>query len=483
MVTIDLRDQPEPRRLAEFWSVRSKWRSHATDPGVILLQRLVVADLVAAAVAAAVAVGLLHYDFRGWAMLAPLLWPLALVQAGAYDRKRLLTQGVKASTMAGAASRVVVATAAVGLVVADLNVRESLRMTTALLVATIATRGMVAWWLGRRRRAGDLLVPVLARGRAADLRLFMAMLRRDPTPTYEVVAVQSTDRAPLQDIPIATRVPLMTDPVNAAVRNNVMAMVIVGPTDLPSDVLRRTIWRCEQQGIDTLMLPIVEPVAPPMLSSVNRGGLPSMVFQGPNRSLFGVKRILDRVLAALGLAVLSPLLLVIALLVRRDSPGPALFRQTRVGRDGQFFTMLKFRTMGVDAEARRAELADQNEHSGGTLFKVRQDPRVTSVGKVLRRYSLDELPQLINVLRGEMSLVGPRPSLPDEVANYPVDFMRRFAVSPGLTGLWQVSGRSDLDPIESARLDTLYVEHWSIGMDVRILARTAKAVLSSDGAY
>jgi exopolysaccharide biosynthesis polyprenyl glycosylphosphotransferase len=483
MATIDLRDKPLPRRFGDFQAARTLLQPYPADPAIRVLQRVVLADIVAAVVALIAAAGLLYYEFHGWALVPVVLWPLALAQARGYDRKRLLTHNVTSSPVVAAAARVFLACAVVGLFVPALDVRQSLRLTLLLAGATIAARRVVALWLNHRRRSKDLLIPVLARGRAMDLNAFLRMLDKEPCPTVEVVAVQCTDRAPLSDVQVATRVPLMTDPVDAAVRNGVSSMIIVGPTDLPSDVLRRTIWRCQQEGIDTLMLPIVEPVAPPRVAPVNRGGLSSMVFQGPNRRMFGLKRLMDRVLAAIALVLLAPMLLGIGFLVRRNSPGPALFRQTRVGRDGRPFTMVKFRTMGVDAEQRRAELEDQNTHAGGTLFKLRQDPRITSVGRVLRKFSLDELPQLINVVRGEMSLVGPRPPLPDEVANYPADFMRRFAVNPGLTGLWQVSGRSNLDPLDSARLDTQYVEHWSLGLDLRILVRTAKVVLTGEGAY
>ena len=483
MVTIDLRDKPEPARFGGLQGARTLLRPFPGDPAVRVLQRVLSGDILAAAVALVAADGLLFYDFQGWQLLPVLLWPLAMLQAGAYDRKGLLTHGVRAATVVAAAARVVIATALMGLLVPALDARQSMRLTLFLALTTVISRSVVAFWVARRRRAGDLLIPVIARGRAVDLNAFTRMLSKEPSPTMEVVAVQCTDRAPLEEVRMATRVPLMTDPVDAAVRNGASAMVIVGPTDLPSDVLRRTIWGCEQAGIDTVMLPVVEPMAPPLVAPVNRGGLSSMRFSGPNRQLFGLKRLMDRVLAAIAVVLLSPVLLAIGVAVRRNTPGPALFRQTRVGRDGRPFTMLKFRTMGVDAEARRGELEALNTHAGGTLFKVRQDPRITSVGRVLRKYSLDELPQLINVVRGEMSLVGPRPPLPDEVANYPQDSMRRFAVNPGLTGLWQVSGRSDLDPVDSARLDTQYVEHWSLGMDLRILVRTARVVLTGKGAY
>jgi lipopolysaccharide/colanic/teichoic acid biosynthesis glycosyltransferase len=159
-----------------------------------------------------------------------------------------------------------------------------------------------------------------------------------------------------------------------------------------------------------------------------------------------------------------------------------MFRQVRVGRDGREFQIYKFRTMYTDAEARLAEVAHLNE-GDGALFKMRDDPRVTPVGRWLRRFSLDELPQLINVVLGDMSLVGPRPPLPSEVAQYPADMRRRLVVKPGMTGLWQVSGRADLSWEESIRLDLRYVENWSLTMDLVILARTVTAVLRLSGAY
>jgi lipopolysaccharide/colanic/teichoic acid biosynthesis glycosyltransferase len=173
----------------------------------------------------------------------------------------------------------------------------------------------------------------------------------------------------------------------------------------------------------------------------------------------------------------------IALAVRLDSPGPVLFRQVRVGARGEEFEMLKFRTMCVDAEARLADLASSYDAGNTVLFKMRRDPRVTRVGRILRRYSLDELPQLFNVLRGQMSLVGPRPPLPREVEGYEPDAVRRLRVQPGLTGLWQVSGRSELSWDESLRLDLWYVDNWSLMLDIQIIFRTAKAVLRGTGAY
>lgn len=194
-----------------------------------------------------------------------------------------------------------------------------------------------------------------------------------------------------------------------------------------------------------------------------------------------VKATFDVVLAAVLLVLVSPLLLVLMVGIRLDSPGGALFRQVRVGKDGRLFEVFKLRTMVPEAEALKAGLLADNEYDG-VLFKIRQDPRITRFGALLRRSSLDELPQLVNVLRGEMSLVGPRPSLPDEVAVMDDHTLRRFAVRPGMTGLWQVSGRSNLGWGEAAALDTYYAENWTVLGDLSILLRTARAVVSADGA-
>ncbi len=194
-----------------------------------------------------------------------------------------------------------------------------------------------------------------------------------------------------------------------------------------------------------------------------------------------MKAALDVLVALLLLVLLFPVLLTLALAVRADG-GPAFFRQTRVGLDGREFTMVKFRSMVVDAGARLAALQGENE-GAGPLFKLRHDPRVTRVGAALRKYSLDELPQLFNVLTGTMSLIGPRPALPREVATYATEARRRLAVKPGLTGLWQVSGRSDLSWDESIALDLRYVDTWSPLLDAAILARTTRAVLHGSGAY
>jgi lipopolysaccharide/colanic/teichoic acid biosynthesis glycosyltransferase len=201
----------------------------------------------------------------------------------------------------------------------------------------------------------------------------------------------------------------------------------------------------------------------------------------------GAKRLIDVVGAATLLVLLFPLMLLIALLVRLTSPGPALFRQLRQGYGGRPFWFLKFRTMTIDAEHRLRDLEPLNEAAGGVLFKMRRDPRVTPLGRLLRRTSLDELPQLVNVIRGEMSLVGPRPLQMRDSALLeqlePEFYARRLTVLPGLTGAWQVGGRSETDTSNMLQLDRDYVENWSLGRDLVILYRTIGAVLRGRGAY
>src|SRR5262249_6134345 len=244
-------------------------------------------------------------------------------------------------------------------------------------------------------------------------------------------------------------------------------------------------WDLHDGGIELLVAPALAEVARERVEVRPVGGVPLLhvrapVLSGPQRVLKGL---MDRIAAGALLVAVSPVMMVVAVLIRTTSTGPALFRQRRVGRAGKDFSCLKFRTMTVDAEARRAELTHLNERQDGLLFKIRHDPRITRIGSVLRRYSIDELPQLINVVTGDMSLVGPRPPLPQEVAAYDNAVRRRLLVKPGLTGLWQVSGRSELSWAESVRLDLSYVDNWSPALDARILFRTAGAVVRGTGAY
>lgn len=243
----------------------------------------------------------------------------------------------------------------------------------------------------------------------------------------------------------------------------------------------RVLARGFRRHVQVKLVPELDALMPERFEIHELGGRHYIGFV-PAAAVSWVKRAMDLALVGIGVLVIAPLLAIIAAAIKLDSPGPVFYRQQRIGKDGRPFAMLKFRSMSVDAERRLAELRARNEASG-PLFKMRQDPRVTRVGRVLRRWSLDELPQLVNVLRGEMSLVGPRPPLPSEVAEYEDWHLGRLRAVPGLTGLWQVSGRSEVPFHDMVRLDLHYIRNWSLGLDFEILLRTIPAVLTSRGAY
>jgi exopolysaccharide biosynthesis polyprenyl glycosylphosphotransferase len=272
--------------------------------------------------------------------------------------------------------------------------------------------------------------------------------------------------------------------VDVVRRYEVDTVAVLPSPELDGAALRRLGWDLERTRADLLLAPAVTEIAGPRVRIRPVCGLSLRQMERPE--LRGVRRLakgaFDRVGAALGILLILPVLVAVAVSVKVTSRGPIFFCQERVGRDGRIFPMVKFRSMEVDAELRLEALAAENE-GNGVLFKIRHDPRVTRVGRFLRRYSIDELPQLFNVLRGHMSLVGPRPPLPAEVGHFGADMHRRFVVKPGLTGLWQVSGRSNLSYDESVRIDIHYVEHWSLLLDLMILWRTVGAVLRGDGAY
>jgi exopolysaccharide biosynthesis polyprenyl glycosylphosphotransferase len=259
----------------------------------------------------------------------------------------------------------------------------------------------------------------------------------------------------------------------------------VSHPDMSGQALRRLSWALEERDVELIVSPGIIEVAGPRLSIRPVAGLSLLHLERPSASggrMLG-KAVFDKVLGTLLILGASPFLLGVAASVKLSSRGPVFYRQTRIGVDGTKFRMVKFRSMVVDADRQREALKDQANQGNGVLFKMHDDPRVTRVGKVLRRFSLDELPQLLNVVRGDMSLVGPRPPLPEEVAGYSDDATRRLKVRPGLTGLWQVSGRSDLTWEESLRLDLRYTDNWSLALDISILWRTFRAVLRGSGAY
>ena len=347
-------------------------------------------------------------------------------------------------------------------------------------------------WLHAQRAAGRAMKSVLIVGDPDAIKTFTTVLLRDRYAGMQVVGACVPSEVVAETHTIETlssmQVPLLGDVdsvISAVKASSADTVAVVSSGRIGPEKLRWISWQLEGSETELVVSPGLIEVAGPRLHIQPVAGLPLLHVEEPE--LTGFRRVLksgfDRTVAVSALLALSPLFISILLAVRLSSSGPALFRQVRVGRDGRTFTMLKFRSMYTDAEQRLTAIREQNDHGDGVLFKMRNDPRVTTVGRWLRKFSLDELPQLINVVNGSMSLVGPRPPLPSEVARYEAHVHRRFLVKPGVTGLWQVSGRSNLAWDDTVRLDLRYVENWSIAGDLQILWKTMFAVMRGTGAY
>jgi exopolysaccharide biosynthesis polyprenyl glycosylphosphotransferase len=407
------------------------------------------------------------------------VWLLTLAIARTYEA-RYLGLGSEEFRRVGNAAARFTALLAVAVFIFKWDIARGL-VAVALPSAAILTLGLrylARAFLHRLRRSGAAAHRVLVVGDGPSREALERRLHSAPHSGLQVVGAcvpVTTDRAGRPSV----------EHIREIVRRVSADTVAVSHcADLDPDVLRQLAWSLEGMGAGLLVAPALIDVAGPRVSIRPVSGLPLLQiaepgFTGARRV---VKRLLDVALAGAGLLLVSPLLLIIALAVRVSSRGPVLFRQVRIGRHGRQFVMYKFRSMQADAERRLPELAALNDHGDGVLFKMRQDPRITPVGRYLRRFSLDELPQLANVLIGQMSMVGPRPPLPAEVARYEPDTHRRLLVRPGVTGLWQVSGRSDLSWEEAVRLDLYYVENWSVALDTEIIWKTAGAVLHGSGA-
>lgn len=333
-----------------------------------------------------------------------------------------------------------------------------------------------------RRRGGDLTRTIVL-GTNHEALTMVRTLEREKWLGYDIVGFVDDDGPSGDEFVDQTRVIGKTSEIRQLIEDRHVGLVLVAATAFEAGRLNRLFWELQSMDVDlqitsgTLDLMasrmIIQSVAGVPLLYVRRTGM--------DRTQRTLKRAIDVLGAFFGLILLSPLLAFIALWIKKDSDGGAFFKQVRVGREGQLFTCWKFRTMVKDAEQKRAELEHLSE-GPGLLFKLKEDPRVTKAGKFLRRYSLDELPQLWNVLRGDMSLVGPRPAIPVEVEQYDDWVRNRLQVKPGLTGLWQVSGRTDTTFSDYVRYDLFYIQNWSLSLDLWILWRTLRAVLSAEGA-
>ena len=418
-------------------------------------------------------------------LVLPLIWVTAVAVAGGYDSRfigvgsdefrRVLNAGVGLTAAVAVAAYASNVGLARGYVVLALPV-----VTVFDLMARLALRKR----LHALRSLGSCMRKVVIVGHrdvAADL---AAALRRQTYHGLSVVAACVTgtgQHGDIDGVPVVAGLRAVTDVVQQYGADTV---AVLACPEMSGVSLRELAWELERTGTDLCVAPALLDVAGPRTTIRPVAGLPLLHMDHPEFT--GARRVIkttfDRIAAAAALLLLSPLLVTVAAIIRLSDGGPALFRQIRVGKNGRTFTLYKFRTMVVDGEAQRPQLMAANE-SDGLLFKMRRDPRVTPVGQWLRRWSLDELPQLINVMLADMSLVGPRPALPCEADRYGDRVRRRLAVKPGLTGLWQVSGRSDLSWDESVRLDLRYVENWSFMLDMQILWKTWSAVARGSGAY
>ncbi|MEV0646790.1 sugar transferase [Phytomonospora sp. NPDC050363] len=474
-----------PRHIPRFG--RPQWQA-------AYLRRLVLFDFLVALVATVSAfvmrfrvVNAVSEGYVPLFVILPVAWLVFLSLNHAYESRYLY---VGTSEYQRVLRSGIALMATVALVSYALNVPTSrafvLIAVPCTAVLTLLSRFLVRQWLHAARSKGRCLRRVVLVGHHTGVSDLARQLQRERFHGLEVVGVCSPDGRESGglldlDIQVLGSFDEVADAVAIAMADTV---IVLSCPEIDGVALRRLAWQLERGDIDLIVASAMVDVGGSRTSVRPVDGLPMLHLE--HARLSGTKRLIkevfDRVGALVLLVLLSPVLLGVMVAVRRSSEGPAMFEQERIGRDGKPFTILKFRTMYPDAERRLAALRASNDYDS-VLFKMRDDPRVTPAGRVLRRFSLDELPQLWNVVRGDMSLVGPRPPLASEVALYPDDVRRRLAVKPGLTGLWQISGRSDLPWEEAVRLDLRYVEHWSLSLDLVILIRTASAVLRSSGAY
>jgi exopolysaccharide biosynthesis polyprenyl glycosylphosphotransferase len=452
-----------------------------------------VLSLAAAAGAFLIRFGDTSYEPELWryavaTVVFPFLFVAAVASARAYEPRFLATGSEEYRRVFDGAIRLG-ALAAIVAVAFQLTPARSYLVVSFPLATALTLLGRYG---GRRaleklRDRGRCLDKVIAVGRERSVAELIRTVHADHRSGFQVVGVCLDTLAPrdatqVEGVPVFGRT---TEVIRAIAATGADTVAITAFSDLDTQAVRQLGWQLEGTDVSMLLAPRITDVAGPRIHIRPVGNLPLLHVEEPDLSGSRrlVKAALDRSVAITMLTLLSPLLLALTVAIRMTSKGPAIFRQERVGTGGSTFTLWKFRTMRVDAEDLLEQLLAENKHNDGPLFKIENDPRITPLGKHLRRFSLDELPQLVQVLTGRMSLVGPRPPLPREVIRYEDSVHRRLLVKPGLTGLWQVSGRSNLSWEDSVRLDLQYVENWSLAMDISILWKTAAAVLGSHGAY
>ena len=477
-----------PKGTAVFWNRRYERILILTDAMVVSLALLAGTLARFGTQAAELRVGNLATTY--W-VFSGLLWAGWMVALHAYRSRDPRIAGMGTDEYKRVANAAFAVTAAIVLASFVLQFDIARGYFAFVLPAgaagLICSRWTVRQWLNRQRQRGRFLSRVVVLGRPKDVRYVTHQIAAKAGAAYKVVGVATTGK-PRSSLDVdGVRLPVVADAehvVDAVTNLGADAVIVAGPTKGGSRYVQELGWKLEESAVQLILTTGLTNVAGPRIHSRPVEGLPLMHVELPQYAggKHLLKRAMDVVLSGFALLVLIPVFLVLALLVRRDSPGPVLFRQERVGRGGEVFEMLKFRSMVQTAEDDLAGLLDRNEGSG-LLFKMQHDPRVTDVGRWMRKYSLDELPQLWNVFLGHMSLVGPRPPLPREVAQYGDRVHRRLYIKPGLTGMWQINGRSELNWKDGVRLDLYYVENWSVAGDLIILWRTAKMLLRPVGAY
>jgi exopolysaccharide biosynthesis polyprenyl glycosylphosphotransferase len=416
------------------------------------------------------------------ALLSLPVWIAVFAKYGLYSSRRITSRTQEYRLVFHA---VVVAVALMTLVAYAFQItvaRRWLLLTFVFGLAFVAIdRELTRRVFQRLRKRGRMMRPIVVVGANGEGQAIAHMLESQPWLGYRVVGFVDDERVDADlSLPVYGPASKTLDVVLETQATGVVVATTAIDADTCNDLARQLV----EAGIHVELSSTLRDVASQRLLVRPLGRYPVVCLEPVRRSGWrgAAKRAFDLTIATVGLVVLAPLMGLVALLVKLDSRGPVLFRQNRVGKDGVLFTMYKFRTMSADAELRLAELEAANE-ADGPLFKIRNDPRITRVGHVLRRFSIDELPQLVNVLRGEMSMVGPRPALPSEAARWAPRFRNRLMVKPGLTGMWQVNGRSTTSFEQYERLDLYYVDNWSLITDLMIIFRTIPILLRRHGAY
>lgn len=347
------------------------------------------------------------------------------------------------------------------------------------MLLILGSRWLWRQWLRRRRREGAFVFRTVLLGERAKVEHIARQIRRSPGSGYVVVGAITPEGTPamIGDVPVLGAIP---DTARAIEASGADTLILGGSDEMTPDAMRRLGWAMADRDVNWVVAPALTDVAGPRIHARPVAGLPLVHVDFPRLEGYRrvAKRTFDIVAGFLFTLAAVPIVLITMLFIRIEGPGPMFYSQQRVGRNGKEFTIYKLRSMVQGADDQLASLLDMQGTRTDPFHKVTDDPRITRVGAFIRRHSIDELPQLINVLLGQMSLVGPRPQRADEVALYDDGGKRRLLVKPGLSGLWQVSGRSKLSADDSIRFDLYYVENWSFAQDIQILFRTIKAVVT-----